>query len=110
MGGTEAKLRKRFDDLRKDDFKDVTQLQIHIYVKDEGKVDGPDPFKLSDAFLVQAGQELHQRGILYQTLPWYTTDKRVYWKLMDLGVQSFATDHPDLTWEAVREYYQRKTK
>lgn len=110
MGGTEEKLTQRFAELRKDNFKDVTQVQIHIYVKEEGKVDGPDPFKLPDAFLLKAGEELRQHGILYQTLPWYTTDKHVYWKLMDLGVQSFATDHPDITWEAIREYYQQKQK
>jgi hypothetical protein len=29
----------------------------------------------------------------------------VYWKLMDLGFMSFATDHPDVTWDAIKSYY-----
>ena len=28
----------------------------------------------------------------------------VYWKLLDLGVRSFATDHPEVTLEALRNY------
>ena len=30
------------------------------------------------------------------------------WKLLDLGVMSFATDHPDVTWDAVKQYYAGK--
>lgn len=106
MGGTEEALSQRFAELRKTEFADVTQLQIHIYLKPEADLSKPDPFTLSDDFLRQAGQELRRHNILYQTLPWNTQNPAVYHKLMDLGVASFATDHPDLTQKALGDYYK----
>jgi glycerophosphoryl diester phosphodiesterase len=110
MGGTEAALEKRFVELRKTDFADVTQLQVHVRLKQDLNSIGPDsvnPFEPSDDFLVRAGKEVRSHGILYQSLPWGGTTKGVYWKLLDLGVMSFATDRPDVTREAIREYYRR---
>ena len=108
MGGTEAQLNKRFEELRKTDFADVTQLQIHTHLlKDAGEVtrDSVNPFAESDGFLIARGEELRRHGILYQTLPYGGTIPGVYAKLLDLGIMSFATDHPDVTWEAVKKYY-----
>ena len=31
-------------------------------------------------------------------------DPKVYWRLLDLGLMSFATDHPDVTTDAVSKY------
>ncbi len=61
----------------------------------------------SAAFLARTGRELRDRGILFQTLPWGSTDPKLYWRLLDLGVASFATDHPAVTLDAVRTYYER---
>ena len=110
MGGTEEKLRGRVEELRKANFADVTQVQIHTHLKGDAadvKRDSVDPFKESDAFLIEAGNELRSRNILFQTLPYGGSTKEVYWKLLDLGLMSFATDHPDVTWDAVKAYYQR---
>jgi hypothetical protein len=108
MGGTDAELNKRFAELRATDFADVTQLQIHTHlvgdVKDV-KRDSVNPFAESDAFLIEKGKEIRTHGILYQTLPYGGSTKEVYWKLLDLGLMSFATDHPDVTWDAVKAYY-----
>lgn len=109
MGGTEAELRKRIEDLRKTDFADVTHLQIHVRMKPNADLSRPDPFTPSDAFLVEVGREVRPRGIVYQTLPWEAADPKVYWKLLDLGVMSFATDHPDVTLDAVKKYYAGQT-
>lgn len=120
MGGLEQTLRKRFDDLRKTDFADVTQLQIHIHIREPlgGKEsvaqqaavpsDYREPFTLSRQFLIDAGKELRSRKILYQTLPYNTVDPRVYWTLMDLGVASFSTDFPDRAWKAIEDYYRQR--
>lgn len=108
MGGTEAQLEKRFEALRKTSFADVTQLQIHTHLPDGAKTidrHAANPFKESDAFLRARGDEVRAQGILYQTIPWGGATPEVYWKLLDLGFMSFATDHPDVTWKAVREYY-----
>lgn len=108
MGGTDAELNKRFEELRATNFADVTQLQIHTHlvgdVKDV-KRDSANPFAESDRFLIEKGKEIRSHGILYQTLPYGGSTKEVYWKLLDLGLMSFATDHPDVTWDAVKSYY-----
>jgi glycerophosphoryl diester phosphodiesterase len=109
MGGTEEALRKRIEDLKTTNFADVTQLQIHVRLKPKMDLSKPDPFTPSDAFLVEVGRELRSRGIVYQSLPWGAKDAKVYWKLLDLGVMSFATDWPDVTLEAVKQYYAGTT-
>ena len=113
MGGTEDKLNQRFEELRTTSFADVTQLQIHTRLPDGVTTiarDAANPFTLSDKFLRERGDELRRHNILYQTLPWGGATREIYWKLLDLGFMSFATDHPDVTWAAVREYYQQPQK
>lgn len=105
---SEAVLKKRFAELRKTNFADVTQLQVHVHLKSPLDLSKPDPFYPSDAFLRAAGQEVRAHGIVYQSLPWASTDPKVYHKLLDLGVMSFATDHPDVTTEAVKQYLAEK--
>ncbi|MFB3825926.1 MAG: glycerophosphodiester phosphodiesterase [Bryobacteraceae bacterium] len=101
MGGTEEQLAARFAKLRKMRFSDITQLQIHVRV--EGEALTPSP-----GFLVEAGRELRRHGILFQTLPWQSNDPQLFWRLMDLGVASFATDYPDTAMQAIRQYYARR--
>jgi glycerophosphoryl diester phosphodiesterase len=114
MGATENPepyLTKRFEELRKANFADVTQVQIHTHLPEgvtQIKRDDVNPFKESDAFLKARGQELRQHNILFQTLPYGGTTREIYWHLLDLGLMSFATDHPDVTWDAIHEYYQMK--
>jgi hypothetical protein len=110
----DAGLEKKFEQLRASDFADVTQIQIHVHVKDPAnfKRGDVDPFVESDAFLVARGQECRKHGILYQTLPYgaETSAADIYFKLLDLGFMSFATDHPDVTWDVVRKYYAEGKK
>ena len=101
MGGSEQQIDIRFESLRDAGFADLAQVQIHTHVA-AGQVNG---LLESDVFLIEKGKELRSRGIMYQTLLYGGTTKEMYWKLMDLGFESFATDHPDVTWNAVREYY-----
>jgi hypothetical protein len=108
MGGTEAKLNQRFGELRKARFADVTQIQIHTHLVGDAKDVTPrsvNPFAESDKFLIDKGNEIRSHGILFQTLPYGGSTAGVYAKLLDLGLMSFATDHPDVTWDAIRAYY-----
>jgi glycerophosphoryl diester phosphodiesterase len=98
MGGSEAELEKRFDELRRTNFADIEQLQLHTHVVDGRLVE-------AESFLTERGNEIRGRGILYQSLPYDGARTEVYWRLLDLGVMSFATDHPYVTLEAVRSYY-----
>jgi glycerophosphoryl diester phosphodiesterase len=112
LHGNEAKLGKEFEELRRTNFKDVTQVQIHVYPKDSTDSWAPpadasapeDPFRLRSEYLLKTGEELRAHGVLFQVFP-YTEDPSVFAKLMDLGVMSFATDHPDVAIRELKAYY-----
>ncbi|HWH71335.1 MAG TPA: hypothetical protein VNT26_18265, partial [Candidatus Sulfotelmatobacter sp.] len=105
MGGTESALKKRVVDLRASQFEGITQLQVHIYPNTNSLAD--DPFTLSRVFLRTLGADLRGQNILFQALPWGATKPLTYWQLLDMGFASFATDYPEVTLQAVREYYAR---
>jgi hypothetical protein len=112
MHGNEAKLRKELAELRQTQFAGITQLQIHVYPKETKDSWAPitdqsspeNPFRLRNAFLLETGKELRRHGVLFQTFP-YTEDSSAYGKLLDLGVMSFATDHPDVALREIKAYY-----
>jgi glycerophosphoryl diester phosphodiesterase len=102
MGGTEEELAKRLDALRNNEFAAITQLQIHVRSGDG------DTITPGERFLRKTGDELRKYGILFQVLPWQSKDPALFRRLMDLGVASFATDYPDVTMQAIRDYYASK--
>ncbi|MBM3852335.1 MAG: hypothetical protein FJ399_04175 [Verrucomicrobia bacterium] len=112
MHGNEAELRKDLGELRRTKFAGLTQLQIHVYPKETKDTWAPptdesppdNPFRLRNAFLVEVGRELRTYGVIFQVFP-YTDDPGVYARLLDLGVMSFATDHPDVALRELRAYY-----
>jgi glycerophosphoryl diester phosphodiesterase len=101
-GGTEAELEKRLAAIRAKDFEGITHLQIHVKVIDDPV--NAEPFVPSIAFLKKTLDELKARGIVFQVLPWENADPAVYLRLLELGVESFATDYPQVTVDAVREF------
>lgn len=112
MHGNEAGLNADLVEHRKTKFAGITQLQVHVYYKESKDAWAPptdaspanNPFRLRNDFLVAIGKELRTHGIVFQTFP-YTDDPNVYAKLLDLGVMSFATDHPDITLREIKAYY-----
>jgi glycerophosphoryl diester phosphodiesterase len=111
MGGTEESKRKQIAELRKTHFAGITQLQVHVRFPGDAKDIKPgEPFSPSRAFLIELSSELAERGILFQTLPYGATNAAIYWQLMELGLASFATDHPDVTLKAVRDYYAQRQR
>ena len=103
----EQVLIKKMDDLRKHDFKGITYLQIHVFV---GDLASDEPFTPRSEFLQTLGKELKARGIVFQVLPWECSDPRAYDKLLALGVESFATDYPEVTLDAVRRFHEKHDK
>lgn len=107
--------------------KAITSLQLHVHPNRNGKnynpatdggkdwkkipcTDDPDePFNHTRAFIHRLGERLRTLGILYQSFP-YTSDAGAYAALMDLGVASFATDHPDVTMREIKAYYAKRGK
>jgi glycerophosphoryl diester phosphodiesterase len=99
--GSEEELAKKMDDLRKADFADITHLQIHVKVVD---INSDEPFIPSSPFLQSLGKELKAHHIVFQVFPADCTDEKAYQRLMSLGVESFATDHPELTLHAMQTF------
>lgn len=114
MHGNEAELRRDLAEHRAANYAGITQLQIHVYPKETKDTWAPpadpspadNPFRLRNAFLLEVGRELRAHGVVFQAFP-YTDSPAVYAQLLDLGVMSFATDYPEITLRALREYYAR---
>lgn len=102
MGGTQEHLEQRLAKLKAVDFKAVTQLQIHVNLVSD--IADEEPFSPSSTFLRAVCAEIKSRGILFQALPWKSADVAVYHKLMDLGIESFASDDPQIVLEAARSW------
>lgn len=102
--GTEEQLTKKLADLRKTHFAGVTHLQIHVQV---GDLNSDEPFMPSSAFLKKVGQELQFQDIVFQTFLAECKDQKAYEKLLALGVQSFATDYPEVTLSAVKSFREK---
>lgn len=81
----------KLDKLEEVGFADLDILQIHV-ITDLSK---PDPFCPSSDFMRQSAERIKKNGVVFQSLSWTQGDKaETYYKLIDLGVQSFATDYP----------------
>ena len=111
---SDAGLEKKLAPVRAANYEGVTQIQIHTHLREHVTItrDEPNLFKESDEYLIARGEESRKHGILYQTLPYGqgADSPEVYWKLLDLGFMSFATDHPQVTWDVVKKYYAEKAK
>ncbi|TLD69914.1 glycerophosphodiester phosphodiesterase family protein [Phragmitibacter flavus] len=107
MGGKEEKLRTRIDQLKTENFGGITQLQIHI--REPKDANGMRTLQPSEAFIRELAAELKPRGILFQALPWAASEPAIYERLLNLGVQSFATDHPDVVIPIMRRHQTTTT-
>lgn len=88
LPGSQEEMTQKFDRLRRRHFANLSLIQSHYH-----RV--PGGFQLSDDFLRDRLDELKRRGIIYQVLPWLINEPQPYQHLLDLGIQSFATDYPE---------------
>jgi glycerophosphoryl diester phosphodiesterase len=102
--GTEKQLAKKMADLRKTGFDGITHLQVHVLV---GDLKSDEPFAPSSPFLKKLGNELKSHGIVFQVFPWECSDERAFAKLLELGVDSFATDYPEVSLRAVQSFREK---
>jgi glycerophosphoryl diester phosphodiesterase len=105
-GGTQEQLEKKMAAVRMADFEGITHLQIHVRV---GDLSATEPFMPRREFLTALGAELKSRGIIFQVLPWECSDPLAYERLLELGVESFATDYPEITLKAVQRFHQKSS-
>jgi hypothetical protein len=106
IGGGEDSIRHTIDRLRALEFQALTSLQVHV----RHDATQSDPFIPSSAYLARLAGELRPRRIRFQVLPRNVHEAKVYERLLDLGVASFATDYLDATQTAVRDYYRSADK
>ncbi|MCC6483491.1 MAG: glycerophosphodiester phosphodiesterase family protein [Armatimonadetes bacterium] len=101
LGGSEEYLSERLRESRAQSFAGISQLQIHVRRPENSS---SSAFSPQPDFLRLTGDELRERGILFQAFPMGELghDPGVYRLLVELGVQSFATDRPDVAVSALR--------
>jgi glycerophosphoryl diester phosphodiesterase len=99
--GDEASLRRYLERLRNEEFAGITQLQIHIEATLNS---GHWHFRPSLDLLRKAAGDLRSSGVLFQSLPWECADAAVYRALLEAGVQSFASDYPEVALSVLREW------
>lgn len=102
--GTEEQLTKKMADLRKTKFAGITHLQIHVQV---GDLNSTEPFMPSSDWLRKLGKELKSHGIVFQTFSAECKNQAAFEKLLGLGVESFATDYPEVTLAAVKSFREK---
>jgi glycerophosphoryl diester phosphodiesterase len=102
--GTEQQLTKKMADLRKTKFAGITHLQIHVKV---GDLNSAEPFVPSSEWLRKLGKELKSRGIVFQTFSAECKNQAAFEKLLALGVESFATDYPEVTLAAMKDFREK---
>ena len=107
MGGSEKELVEGLKAVRNADFEGITHLQTHVKV---GDLASDEPFMPSIEFLERTRDELHSHGIIFQALPWECKEPLAYTRLLELGVDSFATDYPEMTLKTVREFQQKRSR
>jgi glycerophosphoryl diester phosphodiesterase len=99
--GDEETLSHRLERLREEDFAGITQLQIHVEAM---RQNGNWQFKPSLELLRKTARDLKACGVLFQSLPWECADAGVYRALLGVGVQSFASDYPEVALRVLREW------
>jgi glycerophosphoryl diester phosphodiesterase len=104
-GGGPGEIERKVETARQANFDGITHLQIHVRVGDLGS---ERPFAPSNEFIQTLGKELEHLGIVFQVLPWECSELDAYVRLLELGVDSFATDYPDVTLAAVKKFREKR--
>ncbi len=105
LGEPEPRIRERLAEVRANGFAAITQLQFHVRGGDAG---GSDPFRPSSTLIRETAKELKSLGILFQALPIGIGGLDVYLRLIELGVESFASDEPEIALEALRSHAAKR--
>jgi len=105
-----AKENAKLAEVRAENFAGLTFMQIHVHPKDGMfDADSPEPFKYPTMdFLKSIRAELAEHGVNFQMLPWKSQDPAIFDYLLEFGAQSFATDYPEVTFNAVQEFQKKK--
>ncbi len=104
MGGSTEEKTARVAELERLGFAGVTQIQFHVGPRDDGDCDRADALTIPDAELARVGRVCREHGVLFQAGVFKCDDPRVFNRLLELGVMSFATDYPEITFAAVAEF------
>ena len=105
-GGSQGTIARKLRSARQRGFEGITHLQVHVRA---GDPDGDRPFAPPTQFLQATRDELKSHGIVFQVYVVNCSDYRVYLRLLDLGINSIATDYPQVTLEAMRAFRRMRS-
>lgn len=93
LGGSAESIMDQFETLKKEDFADITEVQIHLNDLPDKKGNGWR-YQITPDFLRDALAVTKEKGVLLQVLPWHFEREDLV-QILDLGVRSFAVDFPN---------------
>ena len=103
LGGAAASIQAQFAALEQEDFRGVTEVQLHLN-------DAPGKawrYDLDPGFVARALRVTQAHGVLLQVLPWHF-EREDLEAILDLGVRSFAVDYPNKFTKFCAVYFARK--
>jgi glycerophosphoryl diester phosphodiesterase len=106
-GGSQGDIARKLSAARKRDFEGLTHFQVHARA---GNADSDKPFSLSNSFLESTRDELRSRGIVFQVYLVKCADGRAYRRLLESGIDSIATDYPQVALEAARAFRRESVR
>lgn len=103
LGGSAESIMNQFQVLKEEDFRDITEVQLHL--NDVKDYDGKGwRWQLPQEFVADALAVTQERGVLLQAAPWRFERENLL-TLLDMGVRSFAVDFPNKFVKVCAEYF-----
>ena len=101
LGGSAEQIQTSFEILEKEKFQDITEVQLHL---NDAEICDPWRYQLSPEFVTYALHTTQAAQVLLQTLPW-KFERQDLFRILDLGVRSFAVDFPNKFQKLCAEYF-----
>lgn len=108
MGGGRETVLRQFESLAEKEFMGFEEIQLHLNDRSE-HVSGEWRYELSAEDIAAVLKRTRSAGVLLQVLPW-KFEKGDLFRVLDLGVRSFAVDFPVKFIRFCSEYFSKPGK
>ncbi len=105
IGGPASAIENTFRKAEQEKMKDLDEVQLHLNDAQNAS-SGTWRYDLAPEAVSRALAAAEKRGVVLQTLPW-KFEKQDLFRILDLGVRSFAVDYPIRFIKACAEYFAR---
>jgi glycerophosphoryl diester phosphodiesterase len=93
----------KFAEVLQADFASLDIIQLHL-VDVEDERTGSWRYRLPKAFLANALQQLKEKGLELEVLPFHFNDEELF-ELLDMGIRRYAIDEPKVFVETLHRYF-----